>query len=155
HWDYVSRTQGSGIVPIMALTPENELLLVEQFRPPLARSVIELPAGIVGDIETAKDESFEKAAVRELLEETGYQADNMRCVLTAPSSAGLTDEQITFVLAARLRRIDEGGGDVSESITVHRVPFPDLDDWLRGQAHAGHLISARVFTGIHLLEAKW
>ncbi|MGM0488549.1 MAG: bifunctional nicotinamidase/pyrazinamidase [Planctomycetota bacterium] len=155
HWDYVARSNGSGIVAIMALTPENELLLVEQFRPPLARSVIELPAGIVGDVETAKEESFEQAAVRELLEETGYQAGNVRCVLTSPSSAGLTDEQITFVQAARLRHVDQGGGDASESITVHRVPFTGLDDWLRRQANAGRLISARVFTGIYLLEAKW
>lgn len=155
HWDYVTRSNGSGIVAIMALTPENELLLVEQFRPPLARSVIELPAGIVGDVETAKEESFEQAAVRELLEETGYQADHVRSVLTSPSSAGLTDEQITFVVAARLRHIDQGGGDDSESITVHRVPFADLDHWLRRQAKAGRLISARVFTGIYLLDAKW
>lgn len=154
-WDFVTRTQGSGIVTIIALTPQHELLLVEQFRPPVSASVMELPAGIVGDLEAAREESFEQAAGRELLEETGYEAGQVRCLFTAPSSAGLTDEQITFVSAGKLRRVNDGGGDASESITVHRVPLSDLDRWLRQHQEEGHLISARVFTGIYLMEKLW
>lgn len=155
HWDFVSRTKGVGAVVIVAVTPARELLLVEQYRPPLARKVFELPAGLIGDMEDSREESFEQAAGRELLEETGYRAENLRAVFTGPSSAGLTDELITFVMAEGLERVNAGGGDAGESITVHRVPLSEIDGWLRHQADAGQLVSSRVLSGIYLLQMKW
>ncbi len=155
NWDYVTRTTGSGVVAIVAVTANDELVLVEQHRPPLACDVIELPAGLVGDIETARNESFEAAAARELDEETGYRAESLRCVMSAASSGGLTDEKITFVMATGLQRIHDGGGDATESITVRHVPLTELDRWLQEQSESGRLIDARVLTGIYLLQSKW
>lgn len=154
-WDYVTRAAGRAVVAIVAVTARQELVLIEQYRPPLDANVIELPAGIVGDLESARHESLEEAAQRELIEETGYRAGALRCVLTAASSGGLTDEQITFVMAQDLDRVSEGGGDASEAITVHHVPLPEVSHWLRQRAAAGAHLDARVPTGIYLLQSQW
>ena len=76
-WEYVTRKKSSGIVAIVAVTDDRKLVLVEQFRPPVAKSVIELPAGLAGDAAGHEQEDLTDAARRELLEETGYEADSM------------------------------------------------------------------------------
>src|SRR4051812_28799357 len=77
HWEFADRVKGSGAVVIVAITPEGNLLLTEQFRLPVNANVIELPAGIAGDIDGQEKEELATAAHRELLEETGYEAKNM------------------------------------------------------------------------------
>ena len=59
-WEWVERTNVTGVVVIAALTPADEILLVEQFRPPVGQSVVELPAGLAGDIDA--DEALSTAA---------------------------------------------------------------------------------------------
>jgi len=154
-WDYVSRAVGRGVVAIVAVTAQREIVLIEQYRPPVGQVVIELPAGIVGDLASVADESLEEAAQRELIEETGYRAAALRCVLTAASSGGLTDERTTFVLAEDVQRVGPGGGDASEEITVHRVPLADVSRWLRQRAGAGYQIDARVPAGLYLVNTRW
>src|SRR5580704_13589060 len=73
-WEYAERKNVTGIVAIIAVTAEGKLLLVEQYRPPLGKTVIELPAGLAGDIAGQEGEAMVTAARRELLEETGYEA---------------------------------------------------------------------------------
>ncbi len=154
-WDFVCRTTASSVVAILAVTPEDELLLVEQFRVPVGQRVIELPAGLVADSIDTQAETIENAAQRELLEETGYCAESVRCVLTATSSAGLTNEETNFLIASNVTRVADGGGDEHEDITVLRVPLDQLDRWLRDQTKAGRLIDARVPSGIYLLRQRW
>src|SRR5699024_2459270 len=74
HWEYVERVNARAVVVIVAVTDAGELVLVEQPRVPVAANCIELPAGLVGDIAGAEDESLATAAARELEEETGYRA---------------------------------------------------------------------------------
>src|SRR5271154_1531774 len=76
-WEFVERKNISGIVAIIAVTDERKLLLVEQYRPPMDKNVIELPAGLAGDARENQGEELERAARRELLEETGYEAREM------------------------------------------------------------------------------
>ncbi|MEC8160118.1 MAG: NUDIX hydrolase, partial [Planctomycetota bacterium] len=90
-WSYVQRCQATGVVTVIPRSSKG-IVFVEQFRPPVQASVIEFPAGLAGDIEGKRNESLEAAARRELLEETGFEAQNMTEIFTGPSSAGLTDE---------------------------------------------------------------
>ena len=143
-WEFVQRTQSTGVVCIVAITPDHRLLLVEQFRPPLDRYTVELPAGLAGDVDDAL-ESLETAARRELLEETGYEASQWIRVCDVVSSAGLTDETVTVFRASQLRRTGSGGGDATESIVVHEVDLENLTDWLADAARHGKSIDSRVY----------
>src|SRR5690606_33221547 len=68
-WEWVQRTRISGVVVVAAVTPEGKVLLVEQHRPPVGGRVLEMPAGLAGDIAGQEDEALETAARRELEEE--------------------------------------------------------------------------------------
>ena len=103
-WEFASRSNASSVVVLVPLTGSGEIVLVEQYRKPVSSPVIELPAGLVGD-HGDPDESILQAASRELEEETGFAADRMEVLLECPSSAGLTDEIISFVKATGLRRV--------------------------------------------------
>src|SRR5579872_255456 len=93
HWEYVERTNATGAALIVAVTDEQKLLLVEQYRIPVHCRTIELPAGIIGDEPGGAHESDADAAKRELLEETGYAAGRIEELTTGPSSSGLTSER--------------------------------------------------------------
>src|SRR5262245_2271611 len=73
-WEYATRNTRRPAVGIVALTDDGKVVLVEQNRPPVGATVIELPAGLAGDIAGAEQEPLLAAAQRELLEETGYVA---------------------------------------------------------------------------------
>jgi ADP-ribose pyrophosphatase len=148
-WEYVQRIKPSGIVVLVAINEEGELLFVEQLRPPLGRRVIELPAGLVGDIEGDEDEEMETAARRELLEETGYQAGELEYLTAGPISAGLSTEVITVYLARDVKRVSAGGGDDSEDIAVHAVPLREAADWLRAKERGGTAVDAKVYSGLY------
>lgn len=147
-WEFATRVGSTGVVAIVAVTDDDRVVLVEQFRPPVGKIVVEIPAGLAGDIAGSETEAFEVAARRELLEETGYAAAAMRQLQTGPSSAGLTDELITFFEATGLTKKSDGGGDESESITVHEIPRTDLRDWLDQQAASGKLIDPKIAAGL-------
>ncbi len=150
-WEYVERVRVTGVAVIIAVTQERKLLLVEQYRTPVAARTIELPAGLVGDESEKHSESASEAARRELLEETGYQAGEIKLVARGPISAGLTSEIITVLRADRLVRVGPGGGIAHEDITVHEVPLSEVTDWLNRKAQAGVMIDLKVYAGLHLL----
>ena len=87
-WEYVERTHAGGLAAIIiAVTPEDRVLFVEQFRVPLQASTIEMPAGLVGDIHAG--ESIEVSAIRELEEETGWTAAHAEVLMIGPTSSGM------------------------------------------------------------------
>jgi ADP-ribose pyrophosphatase len=151
-WEYVDRVGASGVVVILALTAENELVLVEQHRVPVGASVIELPAGLAGDLPHARDEDFCQAARRELLEETGYEAETIEVLCEGPPSAGLTSEIHTLLRATGIRKTGPGGGDESEDITVHTISLDKLEDWLGQAAQRGCLIDPKIYAGLYFLR---
>lgn len=144
-WEYVRRRRASAVVGIVAVTPAGELLMVEQYRIPIAAPAIELPAGLVGDDDAGED--LLAAAGRELLEETGFQAGRLRILGRSPNSAGLTDEITTLVLAEDLVQRGPGGGVDSESILVHRIPLAQVPAWLDLQAPRA-LIDLKILAGL-------
>lgn len=148
-WEYVERPNITGIVAIIAVTDDGNILFVEQYRPPVDKRVIELPAGLAGDVAGHESEELSAAARRELLEETGYEARQMTQLTEAFSSAGITDELITLFRATGLRRVGEAAGDGNEQLVLHEVPLKSAMDWLRGQVQNGRGIDMKVFAGLY------
>ncbi len=151
-WEFVQRVNSTGVVCLFPLTTDSRVILVEQFRSPVNASVIEFPAGLSGDIEGQEEEALEDAAMRELEEETGYRSQTTISLGSTVSSAGLTDESVHFFLALDLEKVSEGGGDESEEITVHAVPFAEIDQWLKEAISRGCLLDARVYAGLYFLS---
>jgi len=152
HWEYVDRIGATGAAIIVAVTDEQKLLLVEQYRIPVHARTIELPAGIVGDEPGGSTEFLEDAAKRELLEETGYAAERVETLTTGPASSGLTSEVVTLLFASGLRRVNAGGGVAHEDITVHEVPLSEVHEWLAAKAQAGLLIEPKVYAGLYFVR---
>lgn len=152
-WEYATRTNARAVAVLVPVTAEGRIVLVEQYRIPVAARVLELPAGLVGDNDDP-DEPLEAAAQRELLEETGYRAGRLSRLLECPSTAGLSDEMITFFLAEDLRREASGGGDDSEDIEVHEVPLASVDAWLAGRLAAGTLLDPKIYAALYWLDDR-
>lgn len=154
-WEYVSRARNIRAAVILAVE-DGHVLLVEQFRVPLGRNCIELPAGLIGDDDSAPDETPELAAGRELEEETGYRATRMESLGEFWSSPGMVTESFTLLRASGLERTGPGGGTDSEAITVHRVALSKLEDFLAEQRAAGKAIDVRLLTllGPRILERR-
>lgn len=150
-WEYVDRIGTTGVVMIAAVTDSRHLILVEQFRPPIGRRVIEMPAGLAGDLPESADELLTEAARRELLEETGYQAGRLLRLTEGPPSAGLGTEVVTFFLAEDLSRVGPGGGDASEDIVVHEVPLDEVHDWLEAQTRRGAVVDPKTYAGLYFV----
>lgn len=148
-WEYAERTRGTGVVVIVAVTDDGRLLLTEQYRTPVGTPVIELPAGLAGDRAEDAGEDLATAARRELLEETGFEAQAFAGLTEGPPSAGLSSEVVTFLRATGLTRIGEGGGDAHEAITVHAVPLDEVPAWLTAMTRRGCLIDPKVYAGLY------
>lgn len=148
HWEFVRRCNNSGVVVVVAITPNDELLLVEQHRPPVGGRVLELPAGLSGDHVGTEDEPLVEAAKRELVEETGYAASEWTDLGDSPVSAGLTNETVRFFLATGLSKVGRGGGDETEDIEVLSVPLGEVRDFLAAKRAAGVAIDAKIGGGL-------
>ncbi len=150
-WEYVTRAHIKGVVVIVAITDDDKLLLVEQYRPAVGNRVIELPAGLVGDLDAG--ESLIGAAERELIEETGFAAREMVALAEGPIAVGVSDETISFFHACEPRRVGPGGGDASEQITTHEVPLAELRRFLADRAAEGLAIDPKIYAGLFLVSA--
>ena len=151
HWESCERTHGQGMaVIVIAVTPADEVLFVEQFRVPLGARTIEMPAGLVGD-DHAED-TLEDAARRELVEETGWEPGTVEVLLVGPTSAGMSNERIAFVRARELRKVGDGGGVGSEEITVHAVPRRQAPAWLMRRHAEGYEVDLKLWAGLWMLE---
>ena len=128
-WEYVSRSRGIKAAVILAID-DGHVLLVEQYRVPLGKNCIELPAGLVGDHDHNTDEEISVAAVRELEEETGYRAQTMEDCGEFYSSPGMVSESFSLFKAYGLTKVSDGGGVDGENITVHRVALAELDEFV-------------------------
>jgi len=150
-WEYVERTHGDGMaVIVIAVTPEDNLLFVEQYRIPLGARTIEMPAGLVGDDHV--NDTLEAAARRELIEETGWSAARIEVLLIGPTSAGMSNERIAFVRARELTKVGEGGGVDNEDIIVHAVPRAQAPAWLMQKQREGFELDLKLWAGLWMIE---
>lgn len=151
-WEYAERNNPGGAVIILAVTPEDKVLFVEQYRVAIGRFTIEMPAGLVGDLADQHHESALVAAQRELEEETGYRCGRASFVHEGPSSSGMSNEIIAFVRAHDLLKVSDGGGDATENIVVHEVPRREAGAWLMARAKDGYSIDPKLFAGLWFIE---
>jgi len=140
-WEYVGRARGIGAAVILAVE-DGHVLLVEQWRVPLRRRCLELPAGLVGD--ETEGEEVAASAARELEEETGWRADRIEIVGEFASSPGMVSETFTLVTAHGLTKVSDGGGVPGEDITVHRVALGDLPAFVTAKRAEGVAIDVKL-----------
>jgi len=155
NWEFAERNNAGGAVVIVAVTDEGRILMTEQYRVPVQARVIEMPAGLVGDIPGEEDEAWATAAQRELLEETGYLAKKMKHLTGGPVSAGFGNETLSMFLAKGLKKIEKGGGVDGEDIVVHEVALAKVPAWLRKKQREGVLVDPKVYACLYFaLEAQ-
>ncbi|MEO0062993.1 MAG: ADP-ribose pyrophosphatase [Pseudomonadota bacterium] len=140
-WEYAGRAGGITAAVILALDA-GDVLLVEQYRVPVGKRCIELPAGLIGD--DHHDESPLAAAARDLKEETGYRAETLEDMGEFYSSTGMLTESFTLVKATGLTRVGPGGGTDHEDIVVHRVPLAQMGSFIAAQRALGHGVDAKI-----------
>ena len=144
-WEYVSRARNIGAAVILAIddAPDGRhVILVDQYRVPLGRRCIELPAGLIGD-ETAGEDPLE-AATRELEEETGYRAARLESLGDYYSSPGMVSESFTLYRAHDIVKIGPGGGVEGEGIVVHRAPLVGFADWIARKRDEGYAMDVKL-----------
>jgi len=150
-WEYVTRTRGLGAAVILAVE-DGHVLLVEQYRVPLGRCCLELPAGLIGD--EVEGEDAATSAARELEEETGWRPARVEIIGDFASSPGMVSETFTLVRASGLTQVGPGGGVDGEDITVHRVPLADIPALIATKRAEGVAIDVKLLLllGAALLE---
>ena len=148
-WEFVHRIRGRMAVGIIAVTPEGKMLLISQYRIPVGKRIIEIPAGLVGDGDD--EETWQLAADRELREETGWRAAKFEKLTEGPTSAGLTSECITLVRAMGLVKEGRQELDGDEDIEVHEVKVEEVVGWLREREAAGMMVDPKVWAGLYFV----
>jgi ADP-ribose pyrophosphatase len=120
--------QHPGAVVVLAVDERDRALVLHQYRHPVRRRMVELPAGLLDE----PDEDPETAARRELREEALLEADHWEHLLTTFSSPGVTSERIEIFAATGLRAAADRGGFTpaheEADMTSSWVPVGDLLD---------------------------
>lgn len=137
-------------VAIVPLTPEGEVLLLEQYRHPFGRRLLEIPAGV----RDVPGEPLERTAARELAEETAHTAEALAPLTTIQNSAGWTDESTHIYLATGARESAAPDGFVAEHeeawMTLVRVP---LDEAV-ARVRRGQITDAKTVVGLLLADGR-
>jgi ADP-ribose pyrophosphatase len=147
-WEYAERKKGQEAVAVIAVA-DGRAILTEQLRRPVGKSVIDWPAGLVGDEDPQAGP--EETAKKELEEETGYTCESVELLARGPTSPGITSEIVSFYRARGVRPVGEGGGVGGESIRVHAIPVFDLPTWLAQQEKEGKLVDVKIWGGLYFL----
>ncbi|SHJ64902.1 NUDIX hydrolase [Tepidibacter formicigenes] len=129
-----------GAVAILALTEKKEVILVKQFRKPVEETLLELPAG---KLELGEDPK--ECAIRELKEETGYEAEKIKFSNLFYTSAGFSNEKMYLYLATGLKE-GQSCPDEDEYIEVFKVKISEALDMIK----KGEIKDAKTIIGILL-----
>jgi ADP-ribose pyrophosphatase len=135
-------------VNVIPILDDQRVVLIKQWRHGVAASCLEIPGGLVDVSENA-----EEAAVRELLEETGYHARKMRRLGTTHPNPAFLSNRLTTYLATDLQRVEperEVYGVDDERITVEPTPLSEIPRLIR----EGAITHALVIAAFHLLEIE-
>ena len=130
-------------VNVVALTPEDEIVLVEQYRHGIDAITLEIPGGLV---DPGEDPAH--AAMRELLEETGYQGEGPELLGRVFPNPAIQDNVCSSYLVREARQVAPLQLDAGEDIAVMTVPRVDLPELLRH----GQIRHTLVISALHWLE---
>lgn len=140
-WEFASRSGSTNAVAILA-EYEGKVILIEQYRVPVGRRCLELPAGLVGDEDA--NATVEGTAVKELEEETGFTATRIERLGDFHSSPGMLAESFTLARAHGVSRCGQGGGTEHEEIDVHLVAREDIPGFVDQRRAAGVAIDVKL-----------
>lgn len=153
-WEAVERVNCEGIVAVVPVTSDGELILIRQFRPVINNYVIEFPAGL-----NDKGESLVDAASRELIEETGQTTEEFIFLAEGPISSGLSTEMLTVFLAkgttpASPELIRQFPSDESEDIETIRTPISAIHKTLEDLRKKGDYIDIKIYGLLELAKKR-
>jgi ADP-ribose pyrophosphatase len=153
-WEAVERINCDGIVAIIPITKEGEVLMIRQFRPALNSYVIEFPAGL-----NDKGETLVDAARRELIEETGYMSETFELLAEGPVSSGLSAEVLTVYLArdatpASLSLRERHPIEETEDIEVIRTPLTSVYETIEEFRGRGDAADLKIYGFIELARNR-
>jgi len=124
---------------VVAITPDEKILLVKQFRYAFEESVLELPAGKLDDAENPR-----KCAIRELAEETGYKAEKISKLGQIYTTPGFCDEVLHIFLAENLIPGEPAREEGEEDMQVVEFTLNEIKENIR----EGKIVDAKTISGI-------
>lgn len=114
-----------GAVAVLPITKEGKIVMVEQYRKPLERSLVEIPAGKLEPGEEPK-----QTAMRELEEETGYTTDDLQFVTSFATSPGFADEVIHLYVATNIELAENKlDGDEDEFVELIELTLNEAEQY--------------------------
>lgn len=118
-----------GAVAILAVTDENKIVMVEQYRKALERTIVEIPAG-----KLEKGEQPKVCARRELEEETGYVCENLELLTSFYTSPGFADEIVHVYLAKGLSKKENSAAlDEDEFVNLEELTLTEAMKYVEDQ----------------------
>lgn len=159
-WEAVDRKRqndsapGSNAVFIVAkIVPDDEIVLIRQFRPPAGKMMIEFPAGLIDPGENAAE-----TAVRELYEETGFEGKVLALSPGGYSSPGMTGESIVLASmeidgrAYPGNMLPQNHQEESENIEVFRVKSAELPQFINTMEAENCGVDSKIYTVLAFRE---
>ncbi len=135
-------------INVIALTPDNEVVLVEQYRAGIHESSLEIPGGMVDEGENPLE-----AAKRELLEETGYVAGSIKKIGKTSSNPAILSNYTHLFLAENCEKIQDQQTDGNEDIKVHMIPMEEFLNLVKnGTVHHSIVLAAVAHYLLYLSE---
>ncbi len=143
HWEWIRKKDVAAVLPI---TPEGKIVLIKNFRVPLQKYVIEMPAGMIDS-----DESIEETARRELFEETGYEAAVYSALPASPYASGVSNTALSLFVATGCVRKVGRVGDGTEDITVLETTPAEMLKWYLNP-EPDTFFNVRIFAAYYLAQ---